>query len=148
MARIAVIGVGYVGLVTASCFADLGHEVAGIDIDEERIEKLQRKVAPIYEPGLDALIGRNVDAGRLRFTTDYRSGLDGAQFAFIAVGTPSGLAGEADMSACEAAARGIAEAITGPVIVVNKSTMPIGSGDRLEGLIRESLVRPFDVRVV
>ncbi|MBI4212810.1 MAG: UDP-glucose/GDP-mannose dehydrogenase family protein [Chloroflexi bacterium] len=148
MARIAVIGVGYVGLVTASCFADLGHEVAGIDIDEERIAKLRQKVAPIYEPGLESLIGRNLDAGRLRFTTDYVEGLSGAQFAFIAVGTPSGLAGEADMSACEAAARGIAQAIRGPIIVVNKSTMPIGSGDRLEGLIREALPRPLDVRVV
>ncbi len=148
MARIAVIGVGYVGLVTASCFADLGHEVTGIDIDEQRIEKLRRKVAPIYEPGLDALIARNLDAGRLRFTTDYAEGLHGAQFAFIAVGTPSGIAGEADMSACEAAARGIARAINGPIIVVNKSTMPIGSGDRLEGIIREALPRPFSVSVV
>lgn len=148
MAKLAVIGAGYVGLVTAAGFADLGHEVTCLDIDEQRIADLRRKRVPIYEPGLDALISRNVDAGRLRFTLDYDEGLRDARFAFIAVGTPSGLSGEADMSACEAAARGIARSAAQPIVIVNKSTMPIGSGDRLEAIVREELDRPLDVSIV
>lgn len=148
MARIVVVGTGYVGMVTAACFADLGHEVCGIDIDAQKIEKLQRKIVPLYEPRLDEIVARNIDARRLRFTTSYADGMEGAQFAFIAVGTPSGPSGEADMTACEKAARSIAEAACESVIIVNKSTMPIGSGERLEAIVRAELAPGLDVRIV
>lgn len=148
MARIAVVGAGYVGLVTSGCFADLGNSVTAIDINADRIGKLQAGELPIFEPGLKELVDRNQAAGRLRFTTDYRVGLQGAEFIFIAVDTPSGASGEADMTACEAAARSIAQALAGPAIVVTKSTMPIGAGDWLENLIRRELPQPVEVRVV
>lgn len=148
MARIAVVGTGYAGLVTAACLADLGHEVVGIDVDAAKIAKLQRKIVPLYEPRLEEIVARNVDACRLRFTTDYAEGLPDVQFAFIAVGTPSGLGGEADMSACEAAARSIAHAVVAPLIIVNKSTMPIGSGERLNAIVREELDHTVDVQIV
>ncbi len=148
MARIAVVGTGYVGLVTAACFADLGHDVVGIDVDAEKIARLQQKHVSIYEPRLEEIVGRNVDAHRLRFTTDYQDGLTGAQFAFIAVNTPSGVSGEADMSACESAARSIAHAVGGPLIIVNKSTMPIGSGERLDAIVQAELTLPIDVTIV
>jgi UDPglucose 6-dehydrogenase len=148
VARIAVVGTGYVGLVTAGCFADLGHEVVGIDVDADKIVKLQQKQVPLYEPRLQEIVARNVDAHRLRFTTDYSEGLESAQFAFIAVGTPSGMSGEADMSACENAARSIAHSVEGPLIIVNKSTMPIGSGERLDGIVQEELRRSLKVRIV
>src|SRR5712692_7516582 len=125
LARIAVIGAGYVGLVTAACFADLGNQVTGIDIDQARVKKLQKGNAPIFEPQLEEMMARNAEAGRLRFTTDYEIGLDGAEFVFVAVGTPSGASGEADLSAPEAAARSIARAMKAPLIIVNKSTLPI-----------------------
>jgi len=146
--RIAVVGVGYVGLVTGACFADLGNTVTCIDIDADRITALNEGHLPIYEPGLEELVARAADAGRLRFTTDYAEALDGAEFAFIAVGTPSGASGEADMRYSEAAARSIAQAMMGPLIIVNKSTMPIGAGDAIGNLIRRELRDPWDVTVV
>jgi len=97
MKQICVVGVGYVGLVSAACFADLGNRVIALDIVDEKIEGLKRGEMPIYEPGLKELVERNVDAGRLTFTTSYAEGLDGTDFAFIAVGTPSGVDGEADL---------------------------------------------------
>jgi UDPglucose 6-dehydrogenase len=148
LARIAVVGTGYVGLVTAACFADLGHEVAGIDVDAHKIARLQQKDVPLYEPRLEEIVARNLEAGRLRFTTDYVEGLQDAQFVFIAVGTPSGMGGEADMSACESVAREIAHTATADLIIVNKSTMPIGSGERLDRIIREELVHPVQIRIV
>lgn len=148
MANIAVVGAGYVGLVTSACFADLGNRVKCLDIDADRIEMLQRGAMPIFEPGLEELVARNVAAGRLRFTTDYGIGLAGAEFAFIAVGTPSGASGEADMRYCEAAARSIARSMDGPVVIVNKSTMPIGAGDSITGIVKEELAGPWDFSVV
>lgn len=148
MSRIAVIGVGYVGLVTGACFADLGNSVTCIDIDADRIAALKQRRLPIYEPGLEELVGRTVASGRLRFTTDYREGLAGVEFAFIAVGTPSGASGEADMRYSEAAARSIAQAMQGPLIIVNKSTMPIGAGDAIGNLVRRELRGPWSVSVV
>jgi len=127
--RICVVGMGCVGSVTAACLADLGNEVACVDIDEERIRKLQQGVMPIFEPGLEELVVRNSKAGRLTFTTDYREALKGVSLAFITVGTPSSNEGEADLKYVEAAAESIAQAIEGPFIVVNKSTVPIGTGD-------------------
>src|ERR1700690_3135584 len=97
MKQICAVGVGYVGLVTGACFADLGNKVAALDVDEKRVENLKKGIMPIYEPGLDELVTRNVKAGRLSFTTSYAEAMNGAEFAFIAVGTPSGVNGEADL---------------------------------------------------
>src|SRR5256885_515134 len=108
MRNIAVIGVGYVGLVTGACFADLGNNVVALDISEERIQNLQKGILPIFEPGLSEVVDRNVHAGRLAFTTDYAEALKDAEFAFIAVGTPQGVDGEADLQYVRQAAETIA----------------------------------------
>jgi UDPglucose 6-dehydrogenase len=131
MATIAVIGTNYVGLVTAACFAELGNQVVGIDIDPVKVERLGRGQLPIYEPGLEEIVVQNIKAGRLRFTLDYDEGLERAQFAFVCVGTPSGAEGEADLTQVRAAAHSIGKHTpTGrTLIVVNKSTMPVGTGD-------------------
>jgi UDPglucose 6-dehydrogenase len=134
--------------VTGACFADLGNTVTCIDIDRDRIAELNKGHLPIYEPGLEELVSHATKAGRLRFTTDYAEALDGAGFAFIAVGTPSGASGEADMRYAEDAARSIAGAMTGPLVIVNKSTMPIGAGDAIGNLVRRELAKPLDVTVV
>jgi UDPglucose 6-dehydrogenase len=136
MKQICVIGVGYVGIVTAACFADLGNRVIALDINEEKIEGLRRGEMPIYEPGLQELVERNVRSGRLTFTTSYTEGLDGSEFVFIAVGTPSGVDGEADLRYVAAAARSIAEYMKEPLVVVNKSTVPVGTGDWVADIIR------------
>ena len=138
MKRICVIGVGYVGLVTSACFADLGNDIVALDIDEKRIEGLKNNIMPIYEPGLDELVKRNVRAGRLSFTTSYKEAVDGAEFAFIAVGTPSAVNGEADLQYVASAARSIAENMTAPMIVVNKSTVPVGTGDWVADIIKST----------
>jgi UDPglucose 6-dehydrogenase len=131
MANIAVIGTNYVGLVTAACFAELGNQVVGIDIDPGKVERLGRGQLPIYEPGLEEIVSRNLKAGRLRFTLDYDEGLQAAEFAFVCVGTPSGTEGEADMSQVKSAAHSMGKYTPSKrtLIVVNKSTMPIGTGD-------------------
>jgi UDPglucose 6-dehydrogenase len=148
LAKIGVVGAGYVGLVTGACFADLGNDLTCIDVDENRIATLRQGHLPIYEPQLEELISRNVAAGRLRFTGDYSQGIAGADFAFIAVGTPSGASGEADMRYCESAAHSIAQAMTGPLVIVNKSTMPIGAGDWVTGIVRRELSQPWSFGVV
>jgi UDPglucose 6-dehydrogenase len=135
MSNICVIGTGYVGLVTGVCFADLGNRVQCLDINKDRISKLNRNVMPIYEPGLEEIVERNVKAGRLFFTTDYSDALKGADFAFIAVGTPSGVDGEADLQYVRDAAERIAETVDQPIIVVNKSTVPVGTGDWVAEII-------------
>jgi UDPglucose 6-dehydrogenase len=137
MKRICVVGVGYVGLVTAACFADLGNTVMAVDINEEKIEGLKRGEMPIYEPGLEELIARNTKAGRIFFTTSYGDGLKDTEFVFIAVGTPSGVDGEADLRYVAAAARSIAENMRSPLIIVNKSTVPVGTGDWAADIIRK-----------
>lgn len=129
MRRICVIGVGYVGLVTATCFADLGNQVVCVDIAQDKIQKLKRGEMPIYEPGLEELVQRNVAAGRLSFTSDYAEGVPGAEFIFVAVGTPSGVDGEADLKYVRLATEEIAKHMTGYAIVVNRSTVPVGTGD-------------------
>jgi UDPglucose 6-dehydrogenase len=131
MANIAVIGTNYVGLVTAACFAELGNQVVGIDIDPGKVERLGRGQLPIYEPGLEEVVVQNIKAGRLRFTLDYNEGLKHAQFAFVCVGTPSGIEGEADMTQVKAAAHSLGKMTPAgrSLVVVNKSTMPIGTGD-------------------
>jgi UDPglucose 6-dehydrogenase len=148
VAKIAVVGAGYVGLVTGACFADLGNEVVCVDIDVDRIGMLRRGEMPIYEPGLEELVARNAAAGRLEFTTSYPAAVAGAEFAIIAVGTPSGVSGEADMRYCETAARSIANSMTGPLIIVNKSTMPIGAGDTILSIAERELRGAHPVHVV
>ena len=137
MKKICVIGVGYVGLVTAACFSDLGNKVIALDIDEAKISGLKKGVMPIYEPGLNELVERNVKSGRLIFTTSYEQGLDGAEFVFIAVGTPSGVDGEADLRHVAAVAQKIAQTMSAPLIIINKSTVPVGTGDWVADIVRQ-----------
>ncbi|MCJ7585592.1 MAG: UDP-glucose/GDP-mannose dehydrogenase family protein [Anaerolineales bacterium] len=148
MKQICVIGVGYVGLVTSACFADLGNRVVALDINEQRIEGLKKGLMPIYEPGLEELVNRNVKAGRLSFTTSYAEGLKGTEFAFIAVGTPSAVNGEADLQYVTAAARSIAENMTAPLVIINKSTVPIGTGDWVADIVTRHQPKPVDFAVV
>ena len=136
--RIAMIGTGYVGLVSGACFSDFGHVVTCVDKDAAKIEALGRNVMPIYEPGLDALVATNVRAGRLSFTTDLAAAVKSADAVFIAVGTPTRRSdGHADLSYVYAATREIAAAIDGPTVVVTKSTVPVGTGDEVERIVRE-----------
>jgi len=148
MRKIAVIGMGYVGLVTAAGFADLGNRVVGVDIDENKIEKLRQGEMPFYEPGLEEMVCRNMDMGRLSFTTSYAEALDGAEFVFIAVGTPPGLNGEADLRYVESAARSIAEHMRHPLIIVNKSTVPVGTGDWVTEVVKKHQKEPIPFAVV
>src|SRR6266705_6038955 len=143
MANICMIGTGYVGLVTGTCFADMGNSVTCVDIVPEKIESLKHGILPIYEPGLEELVERNVSAGRLHFTTSYSEGLDSCDFIFIAVNTPTGTSqGGADMRYVESAARSIAEKLDHYAIIVNKSTVPVGSGDVVTRIVRKNLARP------
>lgn len=149
MSKICVIGTGYVGLVTGACFADLGNSVVCLDVDPNRINKLLEGVMPIYEPGLEQVVSQNVKAGRLVFTTDYPTALQDAEFAFIAVGTPSGVDGEADLQFVRAAAESIADLVDHPIVVVNKSTVPVGTGDWVADIItRRRAGRPLEFSVV
>ncbi len=136
MKQICVIGVGYVGLVTAACFADLGNRVIALDINKDKIKGLNRGVMPIYEPGLKEIVDRNVRGSRLSFTVSYAEALENTEYAFIAVGTPSGVDGEADLRYVEAAARSIAENMRAPLIIINKSTVPVGTGDWVADIVR------------
>ena len=134
-----MIGTGYVGLVSGACFADFGHHVTCVDKDASKIEALHRGVMPIYEPGLDDLVAANVKAGRLSFTTDLKAPVAEAGAVFIAVGTPSRRGdGHADLSYVYAAAKEIAAALSGFTVVITKSTVPVGTGDEVERIIREA----------
>jgi len=137
MAKICVIGTGYVGLVTGTCFADMGHQVTCLDIDVKRIELLRQGVMPIYEPGLKQLVDQNVAAGRLDFTTSYPEALHDSEFAFIAVGTPSSDDGEADLRYVKTAVDSIAVNLNDSIIIVNKSTVPVGTGDWVAEIIQD-----------
>jgi UDPglucose 6-dehydrogenase len=148
MARITVIGSGYVGLVYCAAFADLGNDVCGVDIVEEKVRMLQAGQCPIYEPGLPELLQRNLKAGRLRFTTSYTESVPDAQFVFICVETPSSPSGEADMRAVRKAAQMVGEHLTGHTIIVNKSTMPIGSGDLVASIISQHIAEDAAFSVV
>lgn len=148
MKQICVIGVGYVGLVTAACFADLGNRVVALDVDEKRVENLKKGIMPIYEPGLEELVKRNTRGGRLSFTTSYAEALQGAEFAFIAVGTPSDVDGNADLKYVAAAARSIAENMTAPLVIINKSTVPIGTGDWVADIVKDAQPKPVEFAVV
>jgi len=136
--RIAMIGTGYVGLVSGACFSDFGHDVTCVDKDLEKIALLQGGAMPIYEPGLGDLVSNNVQAGRLRFSTDLQTAVAGADAVFIAVGTPSRRGdGHADLRYVYAAAHELARALDGPCVVVVKSTVPVGTGDEVERIMRE-----------
>ncbi len=137
--RIAIIGSGYVGLVSGACFADFGHAVTAVDNDPAKIAMLQRGEMPIFEPGLADLVSSNVRAGRLSFTADLPTAVAAAEVVMIAVGTPSRRGdGHADLSYVYGAAREIAAALDGPTVVVTKSTVPVGTGDEVERIIREA----------
>ncbi|MDQ3907059.1 MAG: UDP-glucose/GDP-mannose dehydrogenase family protein, partial [Acidobacteriota bacterium] len=135
--HIAVIGTGYVGLVTGACFAEFGVNVTCVDIDEKKIADLREGRLPIYEPGLDQLAEKNARAGRLGFTTDLRSAVEQSLVIFLAVGTPPREDGSADLRHVEEAARQIARNMNGYKVLVTKSTVPVGTGERLRKLVRE-----------
>jgi len=137
--KIAMVGSGYVGLVSGACFADFGHEVVCIDKDEGKIARLRQGIMPIYEPGLDALVEANARAGRLSFTTSLAEGIKGADAIFIAVGTPSRRGdGHADLTFVYAVAREVGQSLAHDAVVVTKSTVPVGTGDEVERIIRET----------
>jgi UDPglucose 6-dehydrogenase len=148
MPAIAVIGTGYVGLTTAACLADLGHDVTALDIDETKVATLKTGKPTIYEPGLEELMSRNVKAKRLRFTTDYAEAIPESAFVFVAVGTPMGRRGDADLVFVKQAAKSIAGAMKKTLIIVNKSTVPIGTGDIVSRIVGESLEREIPFHVV
>jgi UDPglucose 6-dehydrogenase len=135
LSRVAVIGAGYVGLTTAACLADLGNEVMVVDVNGAKIAQLKSGQMPFYEPGLSELVERNAKAGRLDYTTSYDEAVPGAEYAIIAVSTPEGEGGEADLSYVEAAASSIADSMDGPLVVVNKSTVPPLTGDMVSRVL-------------
>lgn len=147
MKNIAVAGTGYVGLSCGTCFADMGNRVTFIDISEEKIRMLQNGQVPIFEPGLSEMIERNIKAGRMHFTTSYAEALANAEFVFICVGTPSGVDGEADLQYVRMAAESVAQHMDHYLIVINKSTVPVGTGDWVADIITHSQPEPvpFDV---
>jgi UDPglucose 6-dehydrogenase len=152
LSQIAVIGTGYVGLVTGTCFSDLGNMVTCVDVVQEKVDRLKRGESPIYELGLEEMIQRNMKAGRLDFTTSYEDALKDAEFVFIAVGTPESPDGSADMRYVEAAARQIGQVAPGlsvePLMIINKSTVPIGTGDVVGELVRKEAPAGFKFAVV
>jgi UDPglucose 6-dehydrogenase len=137
--HIAVIGTGYVGLVTGACFAEFGVEVTCVDVDNNKIEGLKKGLMPIYEPGLDTIVEKNFKAGRLHFTTDIKSAVEQALVVFLAVGTPPKPDGSPDMSYYQQAAKDIAEAMNGYKVLVTKSTVPVGTGKWLREFVNENL---------
>jgi UDPglucose 6-dehydrogenase len=143
--QLAVVGTGYVGLVAGAGFADFGNDVACVDVDAGKIARLQRGEVPIYEPGLDALIAKNVKAGRLRFSTEVAEAIRNAEVVFIAVGTPSAADGSADLSAVFAVARTVGENMNGFKVVATKSTVPVGTADKIEEILKAHTTQPFGV---
>ena len=146
--HIAVIGTGYVGLVTGACFAEFGVDVTCVDVDADKIERLKRGDVPIYEPGLEQLVTQNAQAGRLRFTTDLPSAVEQTLVIFLAVGTPPRADGSADLSYLEEATRQIARAMNGYKVIVTKSTVPVGTGERVRRIIREHQPAPHNFAIV
>jgi UDPglucose 6-dehydrogenase len=148
MSNICVIGVGYVGLVTGACLADLGNHVVCLNRNQQKSDNLAQGILPIFEPGLEEIVRRNNEAGRLEFTTSYDKALRNVEFVFIAVGTPSGSEGEADLTHVTQAAEGVARRLTDPIIIVNKSTVPIGTGDWVADIIDEHRLNDVEFAVV
>ena len=145
--NVAVVGTGYVGLVSGACFAEFGTHVTCVDSDASKVEYLQNGNVPIYEPGLDQLVTRNVGAGRLHFTTDLEGAVRDNLVVFITVGTPQDPHGRADLSSVLQVAGEVADAMAGYKVVVIKSTVPVGTGDRVEALIRERIQGDFPFSV-
>lgn len=143
--NITVVGTGYVGLVVGTCMADMGHTVTCVDNDESKISALLAGKVPIYEPGLGELIERNVREDRLRFTRDLAGPLAKSKVAFIAVGTPSAADGSADLSGVFGVAKAVGSVATGPMTVIIKSTVPVGTADKVRAVLKESMAFPFDV---
>ncbi len=148
--RITIFGTGYVGLVTGACFAESGNDVCCVDVDEAKIEALQNGIIPIYEPGLAELVEQNVKAGRLTFTTSAKEGIEHGLFVFVAVGTPPNPDGSSNLQYVESVARTIGQHLTQPVLVVDKSTVPVGTADFVRDTIQDELDKrgvsvPFDV---
>jgi UDPglucose 6-dehydrogenase len=143
--RIAVIGTGYVGLVAGTCFAESGNNVVCLDIDQDKIDRLRRGEVPIYEPGLEELLERNVHDGRLTFTTSYAEAIPGVQVVFIAVGTPPGEDGGADLKYVLSAAKSVAQHMTGYAVIVDKSTVPVGTSRKVAEVVRGHTEHEFDV---
>jgi UDPglucose 6-dehydrogenase len=139
--RISIFGSGYVGLVQAAVFADVGHRVICIDIDEARVQRLRAGEVPFFEPGLSNMVLKAVDEGLLTFTSDTQEAVQGSDFLFICVGTPSGDDGSADLTYVMSVADGIAEHINGRKVVVNKSTVPVGTADAVAARIQQGLKR-------
>jgi UDPglucose 6-dehydrogenase len=148
--KIVIAGSGYVGLVTGACFAEMGNYVVCVDVDKEKLERLNRGEIPIYEPGLEQIVKRNFKRGSLEFSGDLKSALDNAQVAMIAVGTPPDEDGSADLSYVLEVARGIGEHMTDYLVIADKSTVPVGTAEKVEAEIKQALSRrrvdlPFDV---
>ncbi len=148
--KIAVVGTGYVGLVTGACLADVGIQVTCVDIDEKKIENLHKGILPIYEPGLDEIVERNYKAGRLHFSTNLAESIQGAEAAFCAVGTPPGEDGSADLQYVLAVAKAIGENMNDYIVVITKSTVPVGTAEKVRNELGEALEArgadiPFDV---
>src|SRR5260370_501935 len=147
MSKVAVIGMGYVGLTTAACLADIGHDVTGVDVDPEKIARLEGGTPTIYEPGLPELMQRVIGAGRLRFTTQYSEAIPRSMFAFITVPTPMNRRGDVSLTFVRQAAESIAAQMRRPITIVNKSTVPVGTGNVIYRIVRENLASevPFEV---
>ena len=148
--KIAVVGTGYVGLVTGSCLADVGMDVTCVDVNAQKIQNLQKGILPIYEPGLEAIVERNTAAGRLKFTTELKQAVVGAEAAFIAVGTPPGEDGSADLRYVLGVAREIGETMTNYLVVITKSTVPVGTAEKVKKALAEAMQKrgastPYDV---
>jgi UDPglucose 6-dehydrogenase len=143
--QITVVGTGYVGLVVGTCMADMGHTVVCVDNDEAKISALLAGRVPIYEPGLDQLIERNAREGRLSFTRDLKTPLSQSRVVFIAVGTPSAADGKADLSGVFAVAKAIAEHAVGPITAIIKSTVPVGTADKVRAILSDRMKHAFDV---
>ncbi len=145
--KLGIVGTGYVGLVTGTCFAEMGNDVICVDIDKEKIEKLKRGIVPIFEPGLDKLVRKNQKKGTLRFTTDIRDALKNSYIIFIAVGTPQSEDGSADLSFVLDVAKQIGKYMEHDMIVVDKSTVPVGTADRVRQTITEELKKRFGDKI-
>lgn len=143
--RVSVIGSGYVGLVAGTCFADSGNDVVCVDIDQRKVEALKAGRIPIYEPGLEELVTKNAKEDRLTFTTDLAAAVSASQVVFIAVGTPEGETGDADLQYVIAAAKSIGKALTGYTVIVDKSTVPVGTADLVREAVAGETKHPFDI---
>ncbi|WP_052254702.1 UDP-glucose/GDP-mannose dehydrogenase family protein [Salinicoccus sp. YB14-2] len=145
--KIAVIGTGYVGLVTGACLSEIGNQVTCIDIDEEKIETLKKGISPIYEDGLTELLNRNITESRLKFTTDYKEGLSDKDIVYIAVGTPQNDDGSADLTSVNAVCKSLAAHLDRDIIIVTKSTVPVGTNEYIKKAIEDRLVNDVTIKI-